>query len=291
MKPTHDMHDVVVLAVDDIEDNLDLIEDCLDGQVWAVHRARSGEEALRLATQYEPDVILLDLMMPNMSGFAVLREIRSSEALKDIPVILQTAYTSADNVVTASRAGCDYFLCKPLTKKRLLAEMGSCLQGRPRRVMRARSDAVWHPELQRIRDFATTVADARSLLEAGRATEECGPDDSLDCLGNLIPNDSALGRRLIRLASSSTFGSRPVARSVTEAIVRIGFRETRALIQKASSASCRGLSTAGILNALDMMETLAALFPDRTSTPEGTLTLLEELNTAAESKGAVVAKE
>jgi hypothetical protein len=78
---------------------------------------------------------------------------------------------------------------------------------------------------------------------------------------------------------------------VTEAIVRIGFRETRALIQKASSASCRGLSTAGILNALDMMETLAALFPDRTSTPEGTLTLLEELNTAAESKGAVVAKE
>ena len=68
---------VSVLAVDDLEDNLDLIEEYLEDEVWSVLRAQSGEEALDLAIKYLPDVIVLDLMMPRMNGLAVLRAIRS----------------------------------------------------------------------------------------------------------------------------------------------------------------------------------------------------------------------
>lgn len=282
-----DLHEITVLAVDDIEDNLDLIEEYLDGEVWAVHRARSGEEAIRLANEVLPDVILLDLMMPNMNGWAVLREIRASKVLDQIPIILQTAYTSIDNVIMARRVGCEYCLCKPLSKKRLLEEMRKCLSEHPRRRDVADDKDDYRAKASRVRTFAKTLEDTRVVLGAGhQLADDSHPTESLDCLKHMIPNDSTLGRRLIRLANSSAYGSRYPARTVIEAVVRIGIRETRALIQRAASSTRVGQETSRILNTLDLLETLTAVFPGRTATPEGLLSLLGELNAATAAVGS-----
>ena len=100
-----DLQGITVLGVDDTPDNLDLLEDFLDGAVWNFLRARSGEECIRLALDPGADVILLDLNMPNMNGLSVIRSLRAIRQLQQIPVILQTAYASRENVLAASRLG------------------------------------------------------------------------------------------------------------------------------------------------------------------------------------------
>lgn len=280
--------DITVLVVDDVEDNLDLIEELLEDEVWSVLRAQSGKEAVCLAVECPPDVILLDLMMPMMNGLAVLRAIRSNKALESTPVILQTAYADKENIITARRLGCESFLCKPLTKDRLLAEMTKCLKFRSRGGGGDCEQSDDSALSQKVRELTMTVADAKALLEAGRLADDTSQSAPVNCFRNLIPDDSAIGERLIRLANSPVYGGRYPARTVAEAVIRIGVRETKSLILKASSTTTQGISKGNVLKALELLEMLAALFPDRTSTPDGTLSLLEELNAAAQSKGSDV---
>ncbi|MGQ9651958.1 MAG: response regulator [Phycisphaerae bacterium] len=127
-----DLSKVKVLVVDDSEDNIDLIAEYLDGIVSSVIRAASGEACISLATEHEPDVILLDLMMPNMNGLSVIRSIHAIERLAHIPVILQTAYADRDNILAARRLGCNYILAKPLSRDRLLAELRKALLESPK---------------------------------------------------------------------------------------------------------------------------------------------------------------
>lgn len=289
VKQDRGLLEVSVLVVDDVDDNLDLIEELLEDEVWSVLRAQSGEEAVRLAVEYHPDVILLDLMMPRMNGLAVLRALRSNKTLENTPVILQTAYADNDNIITARRLGCDSFLCKPLTRDRLVAEMNKCLKSRTRGRGRdyEKSDDSAMP--QKVRELTMTLADAQALSETSRPADDTSQPDPVKCFRNLIPDDSAIGERLIRLANSPVYGGRYRARTAAEAVVRIGVRETRSLIRKASSKTTRGISEGNVLKALDLLETLAALFPDRTSTPDGTLSLLRELNAAAQSTRSTTA--
>ena len=127
-----DLSTSTVLVVDDSEDNLDLIEEYLDGIVRSVVRASSGEACIGLALEHEPDVILLDLMMPNMNGLSVIRSIHAMERLGHIPVILQTAHADRDNILAARRLGCSYILAKPLSRDRLLTELRKALAESPK---------------------------------------------------------------------------------------------------------------------------------------------------------------
>lgn len=285
----HGLLDVTVLVVDDIEDNLDLIEEMVGDDVWSVLRAQSGEEAVRLAVECPPDVLLLDLMMPRMNGLAVLRAIRSNKTLESTPVILQTAFADQENIITARRMGCDSFLCKPLTRVRLLAEMTKCLESQTRGGVGNYEDSDNPPLSQKMRELTMSLAHAKALLETERLADDTSRPAPVNCFRKLIPNDSEIGQRLIRLANSLSYGGRFPTRTVTEAVVRIGIRKTSSLIRKASSTTTHEISKRNVLKALDLLENLTILFPDRTSTPDGTLSLLEELNAAAQSTRSAAA--
>lgn len=127
------------------------------------------------------------------------------------------------------------------------------------------------------------LADAKALLETGQSSNDTSQPEPLDCFWNLIPDDSAIGKRLIRLANYPVYAGRFHARTVSESVVRIGIRETSALIRKASELQTQEIIKANVLKALDFLETLTVIFPDRTSTTDGMLSLLKELNSAVTS--------
>src|SRR5689334_10627354 len=82
---------VTVLVVDDEPLNIDLLEQELGAAGYCVVAARSGEEALQAAASTRPDLVLLDVMMPGLDGYAVCKRLKANEALRDTPVIFLTA--------------------------------------------------------------------------------------------------------------------------------------------------------------------------------------------------------
>ena len=113
------MDSPVILVVDDEPLNLDIIEEFLTGkgQAYNVETANDGVEAMEKLTT-DPnryDVVLLDRMMPNMSGMEVLEKMSAHPELKYIPVILQTAKVSKEDILEGLKAGAYYYLTKPFT--------------------------------------------------------------------------------------------------------------------------------------------------------------------------------
>ena len=109
-----------VLVVDDNEDSLRIISTVLQGASYEVQLARSGKEALSAIEAGLPDAILLDIMMPEMSGIEVLERLRSSPRGARVPVILLTAKSQDEDVISGYQYGADYYITKPFTPKQLL---------------------------------------------------------------------------------------------------------------------------------------------------------------------------
>ena len=114
-----------VLIVDDEPFNLDLLEQELTDQGYAIERANDGEEALKKVESFLPDVILLDYMMPKMNGIEVVRRLKQDERYKAIPVILLTAKASREDKVKGLDAGADDYVVKPFDSIELLARVRS----------------------------------------------------------------------------------------------------------------------------------------------------------------------
>lgn len=111
--------DYLVLVVDDAEDNVILLSLDLQQQGYRVVTASDGEQAIRIAVQTNPDVILMDIEMPELDGLGAARKIRGIEALKTVPIIAITAFGTAGFQRAASDAGFDAFLTKPVEFERL----------------------------------------------------------------------------------------------------------------------------------------------------------------------------
>jgi CheY-like chemotaxis protein len=116
-----------VLVVDDNEDNLIIIRHILLGRGFSVRTARDGASALEALASERPDVILLDVMMPEMDGMEVLDRIKASPANAAIPVILVTAKAQDEDVLAGYRSGADYYITKPFTARQLLYALGLVL--------------------------------------------------------------------------------------------------------------------------------------------------------------------
>ncbi len=116
-----------VLIVDDNEDNLDLIADTLGEDEFEVIRARSGPDAMSLLMSRQIDLVLLDLKMPDMNGFAVLEMVRFIPRLMNMAVIVQTAHADPHNVKRAKELGAKAVLTKPISLDKLLEEVRQCL--------------------------------------------------------------------------------------------------------------------------------------------------------------------
>ena len=118
----------VILVVDDQLQNIELLEAYLVPQGYEVIKAASGEEALEKLVHNQIDLILLDVMMPKMSGIEVLEKLRADEKTKALPVVMVTVLKETEDKVKALEAGCDDFISKPFDKVELLARVKSILK-------------------------------------------------------------------------------------------------------------------------------------------------------------------
>jgi CheY-like chemotaxis protein len=119
-----------ILIVDDEIQNLELMEAMLGASGYEVFLAREGEEALRLARERKPDLILLDLMMPGLSGFEVCARVKTDPQTGGIPVLFVTALSQIGDKERAMAAGGDDFLTKPFQRTELLTRVEALLKVR-----------------------------------------------------------------------------------------------------------------------------------------------------------------
>ena len=101
-----------ILIVDDEENILEIVEAYLVAKNYQVFRAMDGEEALRKAETIRPDLIVLDLMLPDISGLEVCRRIRKSSS---VPVIMLTARTTEQDILSGLQIGADHYMTKPFS--------------------------------------------------------------------------------------------------------------------------------------------------------------------------------
>lgn len=117
-----------VLVVDDILPNVKLLEAKLASEYYDVVTATSGEEALRKVVDENPDIVLLDVMMPGMDGFEVCQKIKSNPEVAHIPVVMVTALTDSADRVRGLESGADDFLSKPVNDTALMARVRSLVR-------------------------------------------------------------------------------------------------------------------------------------------------------------------
>lgn len=139
-----------VLVVDDNEQNLELLQAYLEDLGCPIRTARDGFEAIKAIEADPPDIVLLDVMMPRMSGFQACERIKSDPAMRDIPVVMVTALNEVGDIERAVEAGADDFLTKPVNRLELITRVRSLMRVRQLR-----------------RQLDTTLGEVRRLRDRG----------------------------------------------------------------------------------------------------------------------------
>ncbi len=121
---------VKVLLADDEPDMTRVIGKSLEISGYEVIIANDGIECISKARHEQPDVILLDNVMPNMDGLTALEKLRSSKRTEDIPVIIVTALADEDSIARAMKGGADSYVIKPFDYEMLLAKIAMVLESR-----------------------------------------------------------------------------------------------------------------------------------------------------------------
>jgi len=119
-----------VLVADDNPQNADLLAEYLQASEFEVAIAADGEETLAQVKSFHPDVLLLDIMMPRLSGFEVCKRLKTDPASKNLPILMITALDQPSDVERAVDAGTDDFLTKPIHQTELINRVRALLASR-----------------------------------------------------------------------------------------------------------------------------------------------------------------
>ena len=123
-----DDHAAKVLIVDDNKENIDLIAYFLKSQNYKLFTAFDGVEALKLVESGQPDIILLDIMLPKLDGFQVCERIKKNQKTQFIPIIMITALKELKDKIRSLEVGADDFISKPFENVELLTRVKSLLR-------------------------------------------------------------------------------------------------------------------------------------------------------------------
>ena len=119
-----------VLIVDDNPQNVELLHAFLESLPVTILTAADGAEALEVVAEHDPDLILLDIMMPRMSGYQVCRTLKGNPETRDIQILMVTALNELGDIEQAAECGTDDFVSKPVNKFELLTRVRSLLRVR-----------------------------------------------------------------------------------------------------------------------------------------------------------------
>lgn len=122
------VHQPIVLVIEDEDDVLDLVRLNLTRAGFLVRIERNGLAGLQAARREPPDVIVLDLMMPEMSGEEVCRELKNDEATADVPILMLTAKASSEERIAGLELGADDYLTKPFSPRELVLRVEAVLR-------------------------------------------------------------------------------------------------------------------------------------------------------------------
>ena len=112
-----------ILVVDDSKTALFMVTTILKKEPYELITAQDGQQAVEVAAAQQPDLILMDVIMPRMTGFEACRELKQREDTKAIPVILVTTRGEEENVETGFASGCNDYVTKPINAQELLAKV------------------------------------------------------------------------------------------------------------------------------------------------------------------------
>src|SRR5262249_25655622 len=112
-----------ILVIEDHEDNRQILRDLLTNANFEVIEAEDGETGLAAAAAHRPDLILIDIQLPDIDGYEAARRLKADTLLHAIPIIAVTSYALAGEAETARAAGCDAYIPKPYSPRQLLAKV------------------------------------------------------------------------------------------------------------------------------------------------------------------------
>ncbi|MFA7418094.1 MAG: response regulator [Melioribacteraceae bacterium] len=146
-----------ILVIDDYPDNVFFLQDRLEREGYEVIKAYDGGMGIQKAFEEKPDLILLDVMMPDISGFDVCKKLSASEETNLIPIILLTALTDAEDIKTGLQAGAFDYIKKPFNKTELIARISSALRFSEMNKLLV--------EIEKIKTYAATVVTANHEIK------------------------------------------------------------------------------------------------------------------------------
>lgn len=146
-----------ILIIDDYPDNVFLLQDRLEKEGFEVIKAYHGETGIQKAIEEKPNLILLDIMMPDISGFEVCKILTANQETKLIPIILLTALTEADSLKQGLSAGAFDYIKKPFNRTELIARINSALRfSETNKILL---------EVEKIKTYAATVVTANHEIK------------------------------------------------------------------------------------------------------------------------------